>query len=180
MFKWGCELSKIMNRNINDICNKVSSWGRKRDPCFGLALECRNQLGLSRLAWTLPSHQTVKCQQPKDLWSGHPKWRWLSHPIVLYIVVFKRVTLNGLVELLVGIGFSTTPEVSIIFKIWVFYKARFERFEFFIRWPYAVFHKMQVVFYKKCAFYVFQIFMKDKQRFCQMWSPIQQNNEKIH
>ena len=56
MFKWGCELSNIMNRNIDDICNKVSSWGRKRDPCFGLALECRNQLGLSRLAWTLPSH----------------------------------------------------------------------------------------------------------------------------
>ena len=38
--------------------------------------------------------------------------------------------------------------VSIIFKIQVFYKARFEGFEFFIRWPYAVFHKMQVVFYK--------------------------------
>ena len=29
--------------------------------------------------------------------------------------------------------------VSIIFKIRVFYKARFEGFEFFIRWPYAVF-----------------------------------------
>ena len=39
--------------------------------------------------------------------------------------------------------------VSIIFKIRVFYKARFEGFEFFIRWPYAVFHKMQVVFHKK-------------------------------
>ena len=36
--------------------------------------------------------------------------------------------------------------VSIIFKIRVFYKARFEGFEFFIRWPYAVFCKMQVVF----------------------------------
>ena len=46
---------------------KQSSWGRKIDPCFGLALECRNQLGPSRLAWTLPSHQTVKCQQPKGL-----------------------------------------------------------------------------------------------------------------
>ena len=33
------------------------------------------------------------------------------HPIVLYIVVFKRVTLNGLVELLVGIGFSTTLKI---------------------------------------------------------------------
>ena len=71
-----------------------------------------------------------------------------------------------------------TPGVSIIFKIRVFYKAWFEGFEFFIKWPYAVFHKMQVVFYKKCAFYVFQIFMKDKQCFCQMWSPIQQNTEK--
>ena len=42
--------------------------------------------------------------------------------------------------------------VSIIFKIGVFYKARFEGFEFFIRWPYAVFYKMQVVFYKSAHF----------------------------
>ena len=42
--------------------------------------------------------------------------------------------------------------VSIIFKIRVFYKARFEEFGFFIRWPYAVFHKMQVVFYKSAHF----------------------------
>ena len=42
--------------------------------------------------------------------------------------------------------------VSIIFKIRVFYKARFEGFEFFIRWPYAVFYKMQVVFYKSVHF----------------------------
>ena len=42
--------------------------------------------------------------------------------------------------------------VSIIFKIRVFYKARFEGFEFFIRWPYAVFYKMQVVFYKSAHF----------------------------
>ena len=42
--------------------------------------------------------------------------------------------------------------VSIIFKIQVFYKAQFEGFEFFIRWPYAVFHKMQVVFYKSAHF----------------------------
>ena len=42
--------------------------------------------------------------------------------------------------------------VSIIFKIRVFYKARFEGYEFFIRWPYAVFHKMQVVFYKSAHF----------------------------
>ena len=55
--------------------------------------------------------------------------------------------------------------VSIIFKIRVFNKAWFEGFEFFIVWPYAVFHKMQVVFYKKCAFYVFQISVKDKQCF---------------
>ena len=34
--------------------------------------------------------------------------------------------------------------VSIIFKIRVFYKARFEGFEFFIGWLYAVFYKMQV------------------------------------
>ena len=44
------------------------------------------------------------------------------------------------------------PGVSIIFKIRVFYKAQFEGFEFFIRWPYAVFHKMQVVFYKSAHF----------------------------
>ena len=42
--------------------------------------------------------------------------------------------------------------VSIIFKIRVFYKARFEGFEFFIRWPSAVFHKMQVVFYISAHF----------------------------
>ena len=47
---------------------------------------------------------------------------------------------------------SSLDQGSIIFKIRVFYKARFEGFEFFIRWPYAVFHKMQVVFHKKCAF----------------------------
>ena len=45
-----------------------------------------------------------------------------------------------------------TSGVSIIFKIRVFYRARFEGFEFFIRWPYAVFHKMQVVFYKSAHF----------------------------
>ena len=44
------------------------------------------------------------------------------------------------------------PGVSIIFKIPVFYKAQFEGFEFFIGWPYAVFHKMQVVFYKSAHF----------------------------
>ena len=44
------------------------------------------------------------------------------------------------------------PGVSIIFKILVFYKAQFEGFEFFIGWPYAVFHKMQVVFYKSAHF----------------------------
>ena len=44
------------------------------------------------------------------------------------------------------------PGVSIIFKIRVFYKAWFEGFEFFIVWPYAVFHKMQVVFYKSAHF----------------------------
>ena len=44
------------------------------------------------------------------------------------------------------------PGVSIIFKIRFFYKARFEGFEFFIRWPYAVFYKMQVVFYKSAHF----------------------------
>ena len=58
--------------------------------------------------------------------------------------------------------------VSIIFKIWVFYKARLERFEFSIGWPYAVYHEMQVVFYKKCKFYVFQLFVKYKQCFCQL------------
>ena len=71
--------------------------------------------------------------------------------------------------------FYISPGVSIIFKNWVFYKAWFE---FFIVWPFAVFHKIQVVFYKQCDFYVFQIFMKDKQCFCQMWSPVQQNTEK--
>ena len=42
--------------------------------------------------------------------------------------------------------------VSIIFKIRVIYKAWFEGFEFFIVWPYEVFHKMQVVFYKSAHF----------------------------
>ena len=42
--------------------------------------------------------------------------------------------------------------VSIIFKNQVFYKAWFERFEFFIVWPNAVFHKMQAVFYKSAHF----------------------------
>ena len=42
--------------------------------------------------------------------------------------------------------------VSIIFKNRVFYKAWFEGFEFFIVWPYTVFHKMQVVFYKSAHF----------------------------
>ena len=42
--------------------------------------------------------------------------------------------------------------VSIIFKIRVFYKAWFEGFEFLIKWPFAVFHKMQVVFYKSVHF----------------------------
>ena len=37
--------------------------------------------------------------------------------------------------------------VSIIFKIWAFYKAWFGRF--FIVWPYAVFLRMQVVFLKR-------------------------------
>ena len=45
-----------------------------------------------------------------------------------------------------------TSGVSIIFKNQVFYKAWFERFEFFIVWPNAVFHKMQVVFYKSAHF----------------------------
>ena len=53
------------------------------------------------------------------------------------------ISLNG-IEFVAG--------VSIIFKIRVFYKARFEGFEFFIRWPYAVFYKMQVVFYKSAHF----------------------------
>ena len=48
--------------------------------------------------------------------------------------------------------FESQAGVSIIFKIRVFYKARFEIFEFFIRWPYAVFYKMQVVFYKSAHF----------------------------
>ena len=48
--------------------------------------------------------------------------------------------------------FNLGAGVSIIFKIRVFYKARFEGFEFFIRWPYAVFYKMQVVFYKSAHF----------------------------
>ena len=47
---------------------------------------------------------------------------------------------------------SIEAGVSIIFKIGVFYKARFEGIEFFIVWPYAVFHKTQVVFYKSAHF----------------------------
>ena len=42
--------------------------------------------------------------------------------------------------------------VSIIFKIRVFYKAWFEEFKFFIVWPYAVFHNLQVVFYESVHF----------------------------
>ena len=49
-------------------------------------------------------------------------------------------------------GFLPPPGVSIIFKIRVFYKACFEGFEFFIVWPYAVFHKMQIIFYKSAHF----------------------------
>ena len=45
-----------------------------------------------------------------------------------------------------------TSGVSIIFKNRVFYKAWFKGFEFFIVWPFAVFHKMQVVFYKSAHF----------------------------
>ena len=48
--------------------------------------------------------------------------------------------------------FYKNSGVSIIFKIGVFYKARFEGIEFFIVWPYAVFHKTQVVFYKSAHF----------------------------
>ena len=48
--------------------------------------------------------------------------------------------------------YEIVPGVSIIFKIRVIYKAWFEGFEFFIVWPYAVFHKMQVVFYKSAHF----------------------------
>ena len=54
--------------------------------------------------------------------------------------------LSSMPAILLGI----LPGVSIIFKIRVFYKAWFEGFEFFMCvWPYAVFHKMQVVFYNK-------------------------------
>ena len=42
--------------------------------------------------------------------------------------------------------------VSIIFKIRVFYKARFEGFEFFIRWPYAVFF-----FFIKCRYFSIKV-----------------------
>ena len=59
--------------------------------------------------------------------------------------------------------------VSIIFKIWVIYKAWFERFEFFIVWPYAVFRKMQVVFYKKKSahFMYFKYLWKKNRVFAQ-------------
>ena len=65
--------------------------------------------------------------------------------------------------------------VSINFKTWVFYKGWFPRFGFFISRPYAVFYKMKVVFYKKCTFYSFQLFLKPKQWFCQMRYCINQN-----
>ena len=65
--------------------------------------------------------------------------------------------------------------VSINFKTWVFYKGWFPRFGFFISRPYAVFYKMKVVFYKKCTFYSFQLFLKPKKWFCQMWYCIKQN-----
>ena len=49
----------------------------------------------------------------------------------------------------VPLQITSRAGVSIIFKIRVFYKAWFQMFEFFIEWPYAVFHKMQVVFHKR-------------------------------
>ena len=39
------------------------------------------------------------------------------------------------------------------------------------------FYQMHVFFFLKYAFYVFQIFMKNKQCFCQMWSLIPRNTE---
>ena len=55
-------------------------------------------------------------------------------------------------EVMVKVLEGAQTGVSIIFKTRVIYKAWFEGFEFFIVWPYAVFHKMQVVFYKSAHF----------------------------
>ena len=74
---------------------------------------------------------------------------------------------------------KTDAQGSLLFsKFQFFIKPDLRGLSFFIGWLYAVFHKMQVVFYKKCAFYVFQIFMKDNQCFFQMWSQIQQNTDR--
>ena len=62
---------------------------------------------------------------------------------------------NGVVALATAYLLQRNISVqgSLLFsKFEFFYKARFEGFEFFIRWPYAVFHKMQVVFYKSAHF----------------------------
>ena len=68
-------------------------------------------------------------------------------PASCFIIVHNTGPIN-----IAGCNLLCCPGVSIIFKIRVFYKARFEGFEFFLRWPYAVFHKMQVVFYKSAHF----------------------------
>ena len=73
--------------------------------------------------------------------------------LCLYSEIFERYA-----EILFFLPNKVVPSttgVSIIFKIRVFYKAQFEGFEFFIRWPYAVFYKMQVVFYKSAHFMYF-------------------------
>ena len=90
---------------------------------------------------------------------------WASLNLILVLVQDHHLSSRNLIQrtwillLLQGVFFNwASPDkvsktgVSIIFKIWVFYKAWFERFKFFIVWSDAVFHKMQVVFYKSAHF----------------------------
>ena len=102
----------------------------------------------------------------------HRIWIWIFHKTVVLLVLWLSVTeercpskslsasavnanrwWNSWRHFLIK-NYNVSPRsgVSIIFKIRVIYKAWFEGFEFFIVWPYAVFHKMQVVFYKSAHF----------------------------
>ena len=116
---------------------------------------CRDLFSLGRVQGRVVGQRPVRCRGP--VWEIH-----------IYILISKTrlwwwdlwciSTLHWLIKGLGPAGLRwrrparPEPGVSIIFKIRVFYKARFEGFDFFIRWPYAVFHKMLVVFYKSAHF----------------------------
>ena len=93
---------------------------------------------LNLLFLNIPPH----CEEP----TGWPSPPSLDVPATRDFLQWVCVTLTP------TWGRRLSPGVSIIFKIRVFYKGWFGGFEFFIVWPYAVFHKMQVVFYKSAHF----------------------------